>query len=463
LGDLQTLSEAADATLEEMEGAATALREAGDDADLGMLDRAFRAAEVKHRTASEKYRRADQKEALAEAKRALPVSIHDGEGVGAGEPRTRGAKHIRIGREPLTYEMHEEDGSITKRSFFKDILAARQGNPGAIERLGAHMREMAVEKRALSGAAGQAGDFVPPVYLTDDFVKLARAGRITADACTSLELPPNTESINIPALETGTATAAQKNLGSVSSVDAKTKTITLPVITIAGNQDLARQTFERMLPGYDVVLWADLVADYATKLDQQVLNGSGVAPNAKGILKATGIEVVAFTSGTPKISELYKKLADAIQRISTNRYLPPSAIIMHPRRWAWLLASVDSSERPLVLPNPGGPYNAVGNLENVAAQGRVGQVLGVPVLIDPSLPTNEGAGTNQDSILVTRVEDLQLFEDYTNPVHVRAFEEVLSAELAIRLQVFGYSAFTAERYPKATALIQGTGLVTPTF
>ncbi|MHB8233741.1 MAG: phage major capsid protein, partial [Solirubrobacteraceae bacterium] len=143
--------------------------------------------------------------------------------------------------------------------------------------------------------------------------------------------------------------------------------------------------------------------------------------------------------------------------------LPPSAIIMHPRRWAWLLASVDANERPLVLPNPNGPTNAAGYLENVAAEGRVGQVLGVPVLIDPSLPTNEGSGTNQDSIIVTRVEDLVLFEDYNTPINVKVFEEPLSAELAIRLQCFGYSAFTAERYPKATALIQGTGLTTPTF
>jgi HK97 family phage major capsid protein len=462
---LKTLGDAVDAALDEMEVATRAIREAGDDADFDKLDRSFRAAEKTHTTAVAQYQRADRKAALAEARGNLPVSITgpDMEGGSAAAPRKRGAPHVRVGREPLTYELHEQDGSITKRSFFRDMLAAREGNPSASERLGAHMREMVVEKRALSGAAGQGGDMVPPVYLTDDYVKLARAGRITADACTSLELPPNTESINIPAIESGTETATQKNLGGVASKDAKTKTVTLPVITIAGQQDLARQTFERMLPGYDVVLFGDLVADYATKLDIQVLNGSGVAPNAKGILKATGTEVVTFTSASPKISELYKKLADAIQRISTNRFAAPSAIVMHPRRWAWLLASVDSNERPLVLPAANGPLNAVGNLENVAAEGRVGQVLGVPVLIDPSLPTNEGAGTNQDTIIVTRVEDLQLFEDYNTPVHMKVFEQVLSAELAIRLQCFGYSAFTAERYPKATALIQGTGLTVPVF
>ncbi|MHB8233740.1 MAG: phage major capsid protein, partial [Solirubrobacteraceae bacterium] len=314
--DLKTLGEAVDAALEEMETATTAIREAGDDADFTKLERAFNRAETTHRTAAAKFKQADDREAMAEAKRNLPVAIavNDGEAI---EPRKRGAKHIRIGREPLTYELHAEDGTISHRSFFKDMLLAREGNPAASERLANHMQEMEVEKRALSGAAGQGGDMVPPVYLTDDFVKLARAGRITADACTSLELPPSTESINIPALETGTGTSTQKNLGAVESKDAKTKTINLPVITIAGNQDLARQTFERMLPGYDVVLFGDLVADYATKLDAQVLNGSGAAPNAKGILKATGTEVVAFTSGSPKISELYKKLADAIQRVST--------------------------------------------------------------------------------------------------------------------------------------------------
>ena len=43
------------------------------------------------------------------------------------------------------------------------------------------------------------------------------------------------------------------------------------------------------------------------------------------------------------------------------------------------------------------------------------------------------------------------------------FEDVKSAELEVKMVVYGYSAYTAGRYPNAFALIGGTGLVTPSF
>jgi hypothetical protein len=32
-----------------------------------------------------------------------------------------------------------------------------------------------------------------------------------------------------------------------------------------------------------------------------------------------------------------RRVADAIARVSGALYEPPNAIVMHPRRWAWLL------------------------------------------------------------------------------------------------------------------------------
>jgi hypothetical protein len=43
------------------------------------------------------------------------------------------------------------------------------------------------------------------------------------------------------------------------------------------------------------------------------------------------------------------------------------------------------------------------------------------------------------------------------------FEQPKAAELDLTMIVYGYSAFTANRYPNAFALVGGTGLVTPTF
>jgi hypothetical protein len=105
--------------------------------------------------------------------------------------------------------------------------------------------------------------------------------------------------------------------------------------------------------------------------------------------------------------------------------------------------------------------NPMGSPNAPVAEGFAGSMQGLDVLKDANIPTNQGAATNQDPVIVTRREDLYLFESGTPTV--RVYEEVLSGTLQVRIQCFGYIAFTAERYPKATTLITGAGLVPPTF
>ena len=134
---------------------------------------------------------------------------------------------------------------------------------------------------------------------------------------------------------------------------------------------------------------------------------------------------------------------------------------MHPQRWGWALAQLDSQNRPLIVPHAGGPYNVAAILENVASEAYVGSMLGLPVFVDPSIPTNLGAGTNQDVIIVQRTSDSWLLED--DPIKTKVFEEVLSGTLAVRVQVYNYAAVSHGRYPQSNAFVVGTGLSTPSF
>jgi hypothetical protein len=83
---------------------------------------------------------------------------------------------------------------------------------------------------------------------------------------------------------------------------------------------------------------------------------------------------------------------------------------------------------------------------------------GLPVYVDANIPTNLGAGTNEDVILVLRAADLLLFESVPR---LRVLQEVLSGTLAVRFQLYAYSAFMAGRYPAAISTVGGTGLVAP--
>ena len=162
------------------------------------------------------------------------------------------------------------------------------------------------------------------------------------------------------------------------------------------------------------------------------------------------------------MATLYPKISDAIQLIHTNLYLPPDAIIMHPRRWASILAGVDGSNRPLVVPAAQAPQNAVAGFGGVVSEGYVGQLQGLPVFVSPNVVTTAGASTNEDKIIVLRRSESYIWEDPSGP-YLETFRDVGSGTLTVRFRLHNYFAQQHERRPKSISLISGTGLVAPSF
>ncbi|MFJ4365074.1 phage major capsid protein [Streptomyces chartreusis] len=380
---------------------------------------------------------------------------------------TAGAAAVKRARarvESVTEARTYERGN--GRSYLQDLARVQlrmDADGQAEERLRRHATDVQTdpEYRDLDRTDGNGGYFVPPLWLMSQFIELARAGRAYANLASSQPLPPGTDSINIPKVAAGTSTAIQTaDNASVSETDMDDDFINAPVRTIAGQQDVAIQLLDQSPVSFDEVIFRDLTADHATKTDLQVISGSGSSGQVTGVRATSGIETVTYTDATPTVAKLYSKVADAVQRVHTLRYMAPTVIAMHPRRWAYLLAATDGNGRPLVVPEAGNPQNAIATLGAVAAEQVVGQMHGLPVVTDPSMPTTLGAGTNQDVIHVLRASDLLLYE---SGLRSRVLPEVGSSTLTVRLQVYGYLAFTAARYPKSVVEIGGTGLVAPSF
>ena len=368
---------------------------------------------------------------------------------------TREIGGARVTREELTYT---ERGSA---DFLSDALAAEFGNSyEARERITRHQREMIVEKRDV-GTSAFAG-LVVPQYLTDLYAPLARAGRPLADICRKHTLPAQGMTVNISRVTTGTAVgwqAAENDVATETNID--DTLLTVNVNTISGMQDVSKQAIMRGTNIEGVVL-QDLIRAYHTKLDQGIITGDGTSGTPVGLDNLTGENVVTYTDASPSVAELYPKLADAIQQIQSGIYAGPTHVVMHPRRLGFLLSGTDTTNRPLVVPNANGPMNATGTYGNLG-YGLAGQysILGLPIITDANVPTNLGAGTNEDEIYVVDANELHLWETQDAPMYVR-FEQP-DGRVAIRIVLFGFAAFTGERYPKAVSRITGTGLVTPTF
>jgi HK97 family phage major capsid protein len=191
-----------------------------------------------------------------------------------------------------------------------------------------------------------------------------------------------------------------------------------------------------------------------------VISGSNASGQVKGLISAAGT-TVTYTDATPTVGELYPKLADAVNAIHTNIFRNAEAIVMHPRRWYWILAALDTTNRPLAVPNPNYQgFNPIAVGQGAVAQGVAGTLLGLPVYLDANIPTDDGVGTDQDVVLVLRASEHVLYE---SSLRTRVLPDVGSGTLTVRLQLYSYLAFTAERYAKATTKITGTGLIAPTF
>jgi HK97 family phage major capsid protein len=364
------------------------------------------------------------------------------------------------------------------RSYFRDLYAAkRQGDRDALERLHRNDKMVAdeisrrartgdrkAEQRAISTTAGAGGELVPPLWLEDQFVALARPGRVTADRAVPGDVPPGTDSINIPKMLTGTAVAVQATQNSgIQQTDATTGSVASPVITLSGGQTISMQLVEQSPLNVDDLILGDLAMDYAQKADIQVISGSGSSGQATGLLTLSGTNSIAWTQASPALGGaggMYASLGAAVSAIHTTRFQPPDCIIMHPRRWSWALAQSDSANRPMVVPSGQGPNNAAAQPGAIAAQGYVGEMLGLPVYTDANLPTNVGAGTNQDVIIVGRMSDVYLWE---GNVRAEAFEQTYAAQLSLLVRLYNYVSFQPGRYPKALATVTGTGAVTPAF
>lgn len=367
----------------------------------------------------------------------------------------------------LTYREFDKRGQV---SWVRDLM--RVSIPGmdttgeSRQRLSRHAQEVAqhpayTEFRDISRTDGQGGYAVPPAWLMNQYIELARPGRAIANLVQRQPLPGGTDSLSIPKILTGTAVGVQTaDNQQVTEVDLTDTFISAPVRTISGQQGVAIQLIDQSPIAFDDVIFRDLVAAHAAATDHQVLDGTGSAGQVLGINHTPGISTIVAASGG--YQDTYKAIANAIQLVHTTRFLPPEVIVMHPRRWGALLASFSNDGRPLFIPNAQGPFNAGGILTDVASQQVVGTVQGLPVVTDPNISITSGTEYSsygdEDVIYVLRASDLVLYE---SGVRARVLPEVRATTLTVLLQVYSYLAFTASRYPASVVTI--TGLGQPTF
>ena len=131
----------------------------------------------------------DERIATAEAVEVRAAAIAESRKESGVKPFVGGTV---VTREAMTYD---KDG---RNSFVRDMINATMRNDATSwERLNRHQTEVNIETRDISRTDTAGGDFVPPIYLINEYAEFARAARVTADLATTMALPLGTDSINI--------------------------------------------------------------------------------------------------------------------------------------------------------------------------------------------------------------------------------------------------------------------------
>jgi len=290
-----------------------------------------------------------------------------------------------------------------------------------------------------------------------------------ADVCNSHPLPASGLTLEIPRVTTASAVGVQTpnelNSNGIGATSAVTDDLAVSVLTAAGVQNLSRQAIDRGTGIEDIVL-QDLFAQYATNLDAQLFT---TATHGLQAVAAGGSSTVTYTDSSPTFAEMYPMIMKGASKVETALIGrgSPDLVVMPSSRWFWMTSEL-STEWPLISAL-GQDARIVGTNNEVAyASGIRGRLPnGLGVVADNNCPADldasgvSGTGTN-DAVYVVSSRECHLWEEPGQPAYIRA-EQPKAAVLGVQLVVYGYFAFTFQRYANAAALLLGTGLATTGF
>jgi len=398
-------------------------------------------------------------ELTAEAKRSASAAEVRKEMAAPGDD-DKGPKGVPKVTEP---DMYIKEG---RNSFFGDLFnTTLNRDTSATERLRRHAAYMR-ESRAVgntNATGGSGGEWAPPSWLTDEWINLIRPSRVTADLFKHEDVPMGISSLNYPKLLTGTAVGLQTTQNSaLPSTDPTTGFVQTGFATIGGKNVISQQLIDQGR-NFDKVISADLGAAYAQQVGTQVFTGTGAGTGTNAVINGLGAATIGstqtWTQATPTPAGFYGQTGALLASFLTKRLMPPTCWVMHPRRWYSIESSVDAQGRPLVVPN-GMAYNPLATESSIVPMGPVGTLHGLPVILDPLVPTNLGVGTNQDIVYLLKTDDLVLLE---SAPQAEVFRAPYADTLGVLFRLYAYVGTVLNRHPESIGVLTGTGLVTPVF
>jgi HK97 family phage major capsid protein len=252
----------------------------------------------------------------------------------------------------------EQYNGLTLGNYFRSMISGCQNEQ---------------EQRALSEGTNSAGGYTVPDILSASLIDKLRAQSVAIQAgCRTI--PMSSDNLSIAKVAADPSPAFRNEAGTIVETDPTFSIVQMVPRSLA------------MMTKISVELMADTInlqtelpnivtRAMAAEMDRIVFQGTGSAPEPRGIINQSGIG----NTGAGGALTNYAELLTAMTGIATLNGGPPSAIVMHPRDYGTLAGLTATDNQPLMMPPA---------------------LQGIPMLQTSALQVDAGAGNNESNIVM---------------------------------------------------------------
>jgi len=255
----------------------------------------------------------------------------------------------------------------------------QHGQDGLVRYLGLQLNAV------LQEGSGSGAFFVPDEYRPVVWDRLAAASVGLSSGFTVLEAL--TDTLHIPKITADAAAAWTSESATITAADPTADEDVARPRKLAALVAMSNEVIADSNPGVLQVVTQNLIRALALKLDLGFFEGSGTAPEIRGLKNVSGIQTVSMGTNGATLTNL-DPFADAIALLEQEN-ATAGAIVMHPRSWKAVIKLKEvpgTSIKPLIQDEAGGAG---------AAPRR--SIYGVPVLLTSRLSITETQGTATDA------------------------------------------------------------------
>lgn len=250
-------------------------------------------------------------------------------------------------------------------------------------RSGNRLGDLMVKALAEGSGSGSGSYIVPTEFLGDVWDRLAEQSVGLRSGFTILDTVRDT--LRIPRLTADLAAAWTAEAATITPSDPTLDEVVATPRKLAALTVFSNELRDDSSPAVADVVMRNMLRALGLKLDLGFFEGSGSAPEIRGVKNVTGIQMLAVGGSNGGQLTNLDPLADGIGLLAEAN-ATATAIVMHPREWGTLLklkrGTVDDNQ-PLLL--------------DAVSEGPVPAIFGVPVYLSAQLSTTETVGTSTDS------------------------------------------------------------------